>query len=323
MSIFSPVFFKKNFEDSQVMKGAESILKAKRGYSFRIPPKNTPVVLIVSGGMDSIMLWFYLLAIYKLHVYPIHFTGPHSVLGEQLSVNFFYSYFKKRFPDQVKPVELVPLQFNLSFSKKKNKKIMEYNPSLLINNLFVNTKTDNKRVMLVNYPIRSASYALAAYEYGLKLQTQGIITHTIFTGIVPDDGYTTRESTLTVLRALNVYFCSLLGDWKWQISAPIEKKSGFYYTKTDTLRMAAQKQIPIEKTWSCGAYYIRQCGLCSACKRRQLAFKEAGIRDNTPYIISHKNRMFLKNIYMKIQTFFNKKEILSKAPQKKQEIFLY
>ena len=97
MSIFSPVFFKKNFEDSQVMKGAESILKAKRGYSFRIPPKNTPVVLIVSGGMDSIMLWFYLLAIYKLHVYPIHFTGPHSVLGEQLSVNFFYSYFKKLF----------------------------------------------------------------------------------------------------------------------------------------------------------------------------------------------------------------------------------
>ncbi len=306
-SFFSPVFFEKNFEDPEVLSRLEAILKKKRGYNFKMPTKNSPVILIVSGGLDSTMLWYNLLSKYQLQVYPIHFVGPHSILGERLSVNFFYSYFKKRFPELVKPVKFIPAYFNFSLKDDANKKILNNNFILMTRNLFVNKKTRDKKVFFVNYPVRWAYYSLAAYEYGLELQAKNVPVHTIFTGTVPDDSLVSRESTLTTLRAVNAYFCSLFGDWEWQITGPVEKRRGFFYPKKDSIKIGYKNGVPLEKTWSCGNNFIKQCGLCPTCKLRQWTFKEAGIKDKTFYFVSDKTRDFLKKIYLKLSTIFNQK----------------
>ena len=75
MKNFSPIFSKNNFEDVTVMRKLNSIFIKKRGYDFKMPAPGTPVLLLVSGGLDSIMLWFNLLNTYKLKVYPIHLSG--------------------------------------------------------------------------------------------------------------------------------------------------------------------------------------------------------------------------------------------------------
>lgn len=301
--IFSPVFYKKNFEDLLLQKSLSKILEKKRGFTFRMPEKNSPVIVIVSGGLDSIMLWFTLVNKYHLNVYPVHFTGGDAVPGEKNTVKYFYNYFKNRYPYLVHPVKFMPVNFNFSFHNKKNRKIFNNNTGLLIENLFFNKKSNKEKLFLINNPIRMASFILSAYEYGMILQANNIQAYSIFTGIVPDDGFTTRESTLTVLRSLNVYLCALLGDWRWQIGAPVEKRL-FFYPKDRLIREALRCHVPVEKTWSCGNHYFFQCGLCNPCQRRQLAFAEAGIKDKTFYLISPGRKRFIKKIF----NIFVKKE---------------
>jgi 7-cyano-7-deazaguanine synthase len=40
----------------------------------------------------------------------------------------------------------------------------------------------------------------------------------------------------------------------------------------------------LNNTWSCLKNEQHHCGQCRACKRRQEAFKYAGIKDNTIYL---------------------------------------
>jgi len=322
MTAFTPVFFEKNFEDPEVLSRLEAILKDKRGYNFKMPLKNSPVILVVSGGLDSITLWFQLLNKYKLQVYPIHFLTPHSVLGERLSVNFFYNYFKKRFPELTRPVKFIKLHFNFSFINPGNRQIFNNNFPLLVKNLFYNKKTREKKVFVRNYPVRWASYMTAAYEYGLELQVKKIPVHTIFTGTMPNDALVSRESTLTVLKAVNVFLCSIFGDWDWQITAPVEKKHKFFYWKQDFIKIGHKNSIPLGKTWSCGDYrYIfRQCGLCPTCRLRQWNFKEAGIKDKTSYFISSNTHGFLKKIALKLFPLFNQKVLKKHEKGKKNNL---
>ena len=308
MKNFSPIFSKNNFEDVTVMRKLNSIFIKKRGYDFKMPAPGTPVLLLVSGGLDSIMLWFNLLNTYKLKVYPIHLSGNHSLLGEKYSLAFFYAFFKKKFPHLVNTISYIkPYSNNFNLRKKNNRKILNNNQDILINNLFINNITGKKNVFFVNYPVRFAYYMLAAYEYGLVLQSQGISINTLFTGTVPDDGKTTRESTLTVLRSLNVYLCCIFGDWKWQITSPLEKSHKFYYPKAKAIKIANINNVPIEKTWSCGMNYFVQCGICKSCLCRQSAFKDAHIIDKTIYLTTFPPILLLKNAVAKLRKFMRER----------------
>jgi len=305
MSVFVPVFEKHNFEDKKLKSSLDAILAGQRGYTFKLPEKGSPVLLIVSGGIDSIMLWFTLLRKYKLQVYPIHFTGQQSIAGENTAVAFFYRFFKKKYPDLVKKIHYIPIRFNFSFTDKKNRKLISDNAQMLVKNLFQNKETGNKKVMLIDYPVRFAYYSLAAYEYSLQLLSSGIKVNTVLTGIVPDDGFTIRESTLTVLRALNVYLCAILGNWDWQISGFLEQKAGLFYTKKREINDAVKYGVPLEKTWSCNYSLLRHCGICNACKNRRQGFRDAHVSDPTRYLISKSHIQTIKKIQRYIYTFLN------------------
>ncbi len=306
MSRTVPVFFHKNFEDVPVKTGLDDIFKKKRGHDFKMPKKGEPVLLIVSGGLDSTMLWFNLLHTYGLQVYPIHFVSKRSILGERWAVRFFYHFFKKRYPDLVKPIQYIPIDLSFSLTSKNNSRMTDHNLRFIINNLRHNKITKKKDFYLIDYPVRYAYYLLATYEYGLSLQARNIPVYSIFIGVVPNDAMIARESTLTVLRALNVYLCCILGDWRWQLTGPVEQKRNFFYPKETSIAIGAKNDIPLEKTWSCGGRFFMQCGICNACRYRHQAFKDAHIKDKTLYFFHPSYREFVRNIVYYLKDYVSK-----------------
>lgn len=294
------LFSRNSFEEKDVLANLNLIFKKQRGYEFRMPPPGESVLLIVSGGLDSTMLWFHLLHTYKLRVFPIYLTSPfmnkNHIPGEYSSVSFFHSYFKDKYPHQVEPIHYIPVDLSFSLTSNTNINILKNNWRVLVENTQYDVKTKTGNIYLLDYPTRYARFLLSAYEYGLSLQAQKIDVSTVFFGVVPNDAFIGRESTLTTLRSLNLFFCLLLGDWKWQVTGPVEKKNQFYFSKEKSIQIAHKHDIPIYKTWSCARRFPIHCGVCNACRYRQASFRSAHVPDKTHYLISPDMKKGFKDI---------------------------
>lgn len=303
-----PLFFPNNFEDKTVLKSLNSIFTHSRGYAFRMPKPGSSVLLIVSGGLDSTMLWFRLLSKYKLIVYPIFFQSPafsrFNVPGEKSSVSYFYRLFKHRFPSQVRPVQFSPLSLTFSLASAANISILKHNWRIALSNARQNNK-GHLSTYLIDYPTRFARYILSAYEYGLSLQAKGTRVSDMFLGVVPDDASIGREPTLTVIRSLNLFLCLILGDWKWQIEGPVDKQSKFYIPKKFSILEGMKYNIPLERTWSCVRQLPFHCGFCNACRYRHESFLSAKVTDRTTYIVPPQVKLKLKQIYLTFKAFIS------------------
>jgi len=56
--------------------------------------------------------------------------------------------------------------------------------------------------------------------------------------------------------------------------------------KADVIRLGAELGVPLELTLSCmNPNEGRHCGLCSKCRERRDAFREAGVEDRTEYAV--------------------------------------
>lgn len=313
-----PIFYQHNFDNPTVVKDLNKTFIKNRGYAFRMPKPGTPVLLIVSGGLDSTLLWFHLLHTYKLKVYPIFFQSSlfnkNNIPGERLAVSFFYHYFLKIFPQQVQPVSYVSHNLSFSLTSNKNLSILTHNWKVALSNARISQNKQNS-TYLVDYPTRFARFMLSAYEYGLSLQAKGIMVSNIFFGVVPEDATIGREPTLAVLRSLNLYLCLLLGDWSWQVAGPVDKEHDFYFPKTKSIQIAIKHNLPIEKTWSCVRALPLHCGFCNACRYRHASFIQTGIRDKTTYLVSDSLRHLIK----RFMSLFNKKNKQVKSKVKKNQ----
>lgn len=319
MAATRPLFGDIDFEDRVVLGKLNTIFNQKRGFTFRMPKPGSPVLLVVSGGLDSVLLWFRLLHVYKLQVYPVFFTYPffnsNSIPGEWNSVRFFYSYLKKRYAGLVMPITTIPVDLSFSLTNKKNMQILKHNWRISIANAKQEVETQKASVYLLDYPNRFARFALSAYEYGLSLQARGIDVSTLFLGVVPNDSAIGREPTLSVLRSINTYICLVLGDWKWQINAPIDKANSFYFTKEQSIHLATESNLPIHKTWSCVNKLLFHCGWCNACRYRQASFQNSGIEDKTRYVVSPQLKSIIKSAIARL--FQRGTQTYKKKPQKK------
>ncbi len=263
---------KRKLENLSIIRQIEQIFILKRKYTIRIPKKNTPVILILSGGLDSVITWVYLMSVYELKVYPLFLRrGQRRVKLEENSVDYFYKYFRKLFPELCMPV----------------KKMDAFIPPLAIR--FPITIASNEKVgnrgRWRGIPMYSAMLTSVAVQYAYFLEiTSKVRARTIFAGFMALDGIAMKDETLTAIRINNLSICELSDDYSWQVIAlPIEKEIGFFYNKDKFIAWAASQNIPLEKTRSCIMWEKNHCGRCISCLSRKEAFKISGVKDKTAY----------------------------------------
>lgn len=247
----------------------EKILLARRGYVSRYPD-NRKAVIIISGGLDSVVTSAYLMEKAGVELFPLHIRrGQTNSEAENASVDFFTGflqekYGKQRFRDPMKIAVNVPPK--------------EFKPDLLP---YVKRK---------GHPMRDPLMHLLGVEYAVAVsQKCGADVRTVYCAIVPDDYF--PHSTLAGLRANTINTCINMGDWDWQITAPnidpylTDGKFG----KIAEIRWAARHGIPVERTISCNSACPKTgflaCGQCDSCERRRRSFADAGCPDPTEYAV--------------------------------------
>jgi len=276
----------KNYEAKETLLRIEKIFRFHRRYLHKVPSPGSSVILLMSGGQDSTAFCDLLLSKYHLKVFPLYFDYGNP--GQNWNLQKILKHFRDKYPGQIQSLRKIKERANFTFrslTPNQKKHVLE-NLAFLIPNL-VNLKTEKSNrtgAVVVNSPVRLFRYLYWAYEYALILKyRKGIDINTVYLGIVPEDAGVGRESTLTVLRSINLSFCLILGDFSWQFTGPLEKEAKFYYSKKILLQKARNHKLPLELTWSCDHRGFWHCGECLSCRTRRYLLKELRFKDITVY----------------------------------------
>lgn len=265
----------RKLEDVNALQTIETLLKEKRGYVFHMPKEGESVILTVSGGLDSTILWGMLLEKYKLQVYPVFFRRGHKrIRREEDAVRFFSQFFQKKYPQ----VFHRPRFLSVPMPPKEIRwEITEHSQEI------ANTETNQRK----GIPLYSGLLAFNAVEYAYFLQEENnILIRTIFSSFVSSDGESLKYETLTAMRSLMQDICILTDDERWQYtSLALEKELGHFWDKDVLIQWAFEREYPVERMFSCISpiNYKIHCGRCYFCQYRKKSFARAGVQDPTEY----------------------------------------
>jgi hypothetical protein len=288
-------------EDYELIAYIGKYLKHKRKYICKMPPKGSDVILLLSGGIDSISSWAILLEEYKLRVNPICInTGQKRHKQELKSVKYFSDLFRKRYP------KLFVEPFFMSFpsSAPEISKALRgdlsktIHPEVLKDNYNSKTRTTiltRKYLFSAYFPFPAA---IASYFFDLS---RNIKVRTIFCSILPEDGLLSASQTLTSMRSATLALIGFTKENSWQVvSVCFEKELGLCLHKSDLILWSYEHDIPIEKAYSCQKGKALHCGICSVCKYRKQSFLDANIPDKTIYL--DQKIIFTKRFFKPLKT---------------------
>ena len=92
------IYKKNKNEDFDLIEKIEKIFLKRKKIIFKKPKKGDSVILLLSGGFDSIAAWYFLMKDYDLNVYPL-VLGKKNPLSKNIrSINYYSKYFEKKFP---------------------------------------------------------------------------------------------------------------------------------------------------------------------------------------------------------------------------------
>lgn len=254
----------KNFEVNK--KTIEKILMQERNFIIDIR-KGDSVVLLISGGLDSVITLSYIVEKFDLNVYPLFIKrGARAEEKELEAAQYYIKFYQERYGEKVKDLfilndEDIPAkQLKNDFPKERMKAIGH----------------PLRNSTLQNYAVMYATYVNAKYNENIR---------TILTGSVGDDT-TCPELSILSLRSQNLNVCINLGDWNWQITSPLidPELTDRIIFKKDLILWAKEKKIPLNKTRTCVSDTEIADGTCSECKRRLKVFREMGLRDEVEYL---------------------------------------
>lgn len=254
----------RNFELNK--KKIEELLINERGFIVNVE-KNDSVVLLVSGGLDSIITMAYIVEKYDINVYPLFIKrGARAEKKELESAHYYVKFYQEKYGNKIKDLfilndEDIPAkQLKNDFPQERIKAIGH----------------PLRNSTLQNYAVMYATYINSKYNENIK---------TIFTGSVGDDT-TCPELSILSLRSQTLNVCINLGDWNWQITSPLidlELTPKTIYKK-DLILWAKEKKIPLNKTRTCVSDTEIADGICNECKRRLKVFRDLGLRDEIDYL---------------------------------------
>jgi 7-cyano-7-deazaguanine synthase in queuosine biosynthesis len=249
----------------------EQILIDNRGYVAKWPEEKV-AVMIISGGLDSITMSARLLE-NGYTLYPLHIErGQTNYIAERNSIEYFTKIFKNKYADKF--IDVTYIKLNIPPCEFKQE-LLSY------------TKKHG-------HPLRDTMLQMAAVQYGVSIESSGVIVRTVFCAVMPEDYF--PHSNIESIRATNVAVCQNMDDWRWLITSPnvdpyLEQNS---INKPSEIKWAYLHDLPVEKTISCNVATVEtnfmNCGACSSCDRRREAFQSAGIMDKTEYYANSSQR---------------------------------
>lgn len=274
--------------DMSVIHGIEKILIRKRGYVFAMPAKGSPVIALMSGGLDTTVVIAMLLHFHGVSVYPLFINRklPHEKKVRQ-SVAFFSQYFRTHYPRLFHEV----FEMELSSPPDEVKRVLLERENDIV-------KHKNRK----GVPLQPSLYAHYGAYYAKYLEETGCgKVRTIIGGWLPSNSEWYGYESLQSLRSIMFNLCCVDGDFSWQFtSLPMEKACGHYFDKDTLVQVGNSIRLPFEKTWTCYKGERIHCGTCPPCETRMRAFAAAGVVDKTRYgdgvSTSQKLKTFIKKI---------------------------
>lgn len=249
--------------EAERVRALDEYLLQLRGYVSRYPD-NGKVIVLFSGGLDSVVLAARLIINHGLTVFPVHIVrGQSNLQGEERSIAHYQREYSARFGDKFQAVQ----SLHVSVPPPEIKAALtEYVP-------------------LHGYPCRDNLFCLFALYYAVAMRSQYGPIMTILTSAIPGGTYT--HDTLSALRATTVLACNSTPDQDWVISAPnldpLLSEGAQQVTKSDLVSWGHSHRIDMQYTHTCIMRGDMHCGQCIFCGKRRHAFALANVTDNTRY----------------------------------------
>ena len=286
----------KNHEDMLFIKQMEQSILSKRPYVFRIPKAGQPVILLLSGGIDSVVTWEKLLGEYHLHVYPV--TASRGFFDpQQRAIRFFSAYFQQKYP----ALYHQPVAIHASLLDER-----------LYGNLYKNYVSP--KAMLQQYDVSfgylkapySGTNAFTAILGAIHAQylrlTKGVTIHTIIYGANADDGLYISTQTYAFMRLMTRMLMVFVEDLKLQMGSVFYEASlGAHAKKREVLKYGHDHHLPLSRTFSCARRGIWHCGTCPSCIGRQYCFSINRIPDQTVYLHQLPLMVFTKKVVRRMK----------------------
>jgi 7-cyano-7-deazaguanine synthase in queuosine biosynthesis len=246
--------------NNTMIETVSALLVKRRGYVYAIP-HNEPVVLTMTGGLDSSIAARLIIEQWKVTVYPIYIIrGACAEKYEIEAVRRVHKYISQIYPERIKEIVFVTAEVPPKEIKRR---------------------LSRDRVVQHGHPLRNPILQSYAVQYAISLSDQGVPIRTVVVGSIASDHFPGSRPGDLIVNTL--YVCTNLDEWQWQIVSPYFQpgllKGKERMTKYDLIQWGITHSFPFEITRTCTADSAQACGICSACCERLEAFAENNVKD--------------------------------------------
>ncbi len=221
----------------------DRVLTSQRKSVFSAPKKNEEVILLFSGGMDSVIAAYMLIDKLGCKIVPLYVQrGARAEEAELESAQLFVKDINTKYPGKIRDLLVVAAEY-------PPKSLKQYLPPA--------------HKATKGHPGRNLFLVLVAAYYLSGLKAENASTKTIFIGNSPDDTF--PHSSLAAVRSANIAVCVDQDDWSIQVTSPLFEP-GLWgdIDKRQLVEYAEKHNIDIRSTHTCTAS-IEPCGECGEC----------------------------------------------------------
>lgn len=223
-------------------------------------------IVLCSGGLDSIVLSYYLKKIEKI---------------DKLKL-IFLDYNQKSLNQELNCVKRAAKLLDAKLEIVDVKWLGKVSTSLINKN--TNSQISDKEDLISWYvPCRNALFLLIGLAFSESEFISKSEKYDIYLGIKYEGELQFKDTTPDFLEQMNktAKFCTQDGDYNF--IAPFLDKD-----KEELIEMAKKLEVDLKDTYSCyvgdkNKESLIHCGVCSACKSRKKAFKFSNVEDVTRY----------------------------------------
>lgn len=241
-------------------------------------------ICLVSGGVDSVTMLYYTIHNFK----PIETLVIFCNYGQRTfeEENYCIRKICENLKLKLKVIDITWLgEISTSLLVKKEAEI----PETKIEDLW-NAEKAKERILRWWDPCRNAILVLIGLAHAESFDISSKVKYDVFIGIRRETPVAMKDNTPDFMNKMNeiVDYVTHYGGYK--IYAPL-----IYYDKDQIVKLGQQLGVPWKYTYSCyrgnlgyaeidGEKIPVHCGWCSNCRRRALAFKDAGVIDPSYYL---------------------------------------